>query len=235
MLLGLIAGLLTTLSPCVLPILPFILLGALDQHRWAPIALAAGLAATFTALGLVISGAGFASGISNDSIRAAAAVLMLVFGVVLLSTALQRRFAGASAALTGRLNGFLAHFEAHGLAGQFALGAMLGAVWTPCSGPTLGAAIGLAASRQTLAQAASVMLAFSIGACVPLLVIAYGSRQTLKSRRQALASLSRFAKPALGLVLVALAAAILSGADKTVETVLVASMSDWLITLTTRF
>jgi cytochrome c-type biogenesis protein len=233
--LGLVAGTLTTLSPCVLPILPIVLIGALGQRRWGPLALIGGLVLSFTALGLLVSGAARAFDIPSDSIRTASAALLLLFGLVLLSTALQRRFAALSAPLSNALNNVAGRFAPQGVQGQFLLGALLGAIWTPCSGPTLGAAIALAASGETVLKAGAVMLAFGIGAATPLLLLAYGSRETMKARRALLASFGRIANPVLGALLVAVAVLILLGLDRSLEAILVGATPDWLLELTTRF
>ena len=71
---GLVAGSLSILSPCVLPLLPVLLGGALRQHRLAPVGLAAGLAASFTAVGLFLARAGFVLGIDGQTVRTGAAV-----------------------------------------------------------------------------------------------------------------------------------------------------------------
>ncbi|MSQ71975.1 MAG: cytochrome c biogenesis protein CcdA [Betaproteobacteria bacterium] len=234
-LLSLLAGSLTTLSPCVLPILPIVLLGALDQHRHGPLALAGGMVFSFVTFGLLIYGAGLALGISTDTIRHLSAALLVMFGVVLLSGVLQRRLAAAASGMTGSMGGALQRFTPEGLTGQFALGALLGAMWSPCSGPTLGAAVTLAADSQTLGNAALIMLFLGLGACLPLLVLAYGSRQTLKNRRVQLTQLAHVAKPVLGLVLVIAGIFVLSGFDRTVEAAMTEAAPDWLIRLTTRF
>ena len=234
-LLGMLAGALTTLSPCVLPVLPLVLFAALDQHRFGPLALAGGMVATFTAVGLVVSGAGSVVDISGDVVRYVAATVMGSLGVIMLSTALQQRLAFAGAPVADFLNRSLQRFTPAGLGGQFALGALLGAIWSPCSGPTLGAALTLAASSGALAKAGVIMLFFGIGASLPLLAIAYGSRQTLKTRRQALQNAGRIAKPLFGIVLLAVALLVLSGLDKAVEAVFVQTMPDWLVSLTTRY
>ncbi len=235
LLLASLAGALTTLSPCVLPILPFVVFGALGQHRLGPVALSAGLAVAFTGLGMLVSGAGFAFELSGDAVRTVAAVFMLAFGVMLLSAGLQRRFAVLAGAATSRLQAALGRFTGNGLGGQFALGALLGAAWTPCSGPTLGTAVTLAASSDTLAKAAFVMLFFSAGASLPLLGIAYGSRMAAQSSRRPLAAFANAAKPILGVLMAVLGALILFGFDKVIETFLTELMPDWLVSLTTRY
>ncbi len=211
------------------------LVGAIGQHRYGPLALVAGLVLAFTTFGLVISGAAWALSIPDGAIRTGSAILLALFGLVLLSTLLQERFATLTAPLSSFLNGISSRFSPQGLQGQFFLGALLGAVWTPCSGPTLGATIALAASTDTLPKAASIMAMFSIGASIPLLLVAYGSRQTLKARRAALETVGRIANPVLGAVLVSLGVLILLGYDRAIEATLVKAMPDWLLEFTTRF
>jgi cytochrome c biogenesis protein CcdA len=235
LLLGGAAGALTTLNPCVLPVLPFVVLAALDRHRFGPLALAAGMSATFAGVGLVVFGAGWASGVPGDAIRTVAAAIMALFGVLLLSAALGQRFAAAGAPISALFDRALERFAPQGLAGQFGLGALLGAVWSPCSGPTLGAAVTLAAGTATAARAGAIMLAFGAGASVPLLALAYGSREALKTRRELFARIARAARPALGTVLLAAGLLVLTGLDRSLEGAFVAHMPDWLVSLTTRY
>ena len=82
--LGYAAGALSTLSPCVLPILPIVLFGALERHLWGPVALAAGLAASFAGVGIALASVGFSVGIDPETLRLAVAALMGAAGVVLL-------------------------------------------------------------------------------------------------------------------------------------------------------
>lgn len=235
LLVAMLAGVLTTLSPCVLPVLPVVLLAALQQHRYGPLALAGGMSLAFTALGIGIATIGFSLDIGSGAVRLAAALVMIAFGAVLLSSRLQAAFARAGSPLSDRLNAMTARFAPDGLGGQFLLGLLLGAVWTPCSGPTLGAAIGLASASETAARAAGVMLLFSLGATLPLMALAYGSRQALASRKAALARAGRHGKPILGGVLVLVGALVAFGVDKLIEARLTALMPDWLVDLTTRF
>lgn len=232
---GFLAGSLTTLSPCVLPLLPVLLGGAVQQHRLAPLALATGLAVSFTTVGLFVASLGFALDIDVGVIRITAAVIMAAFGIVMLSPVLQTAFVRVAAPVTGGANGALARLSGDGLSGQFALGLLLGAAWSPCAGPTLGAAIGLAAQSGTVTQAAATMLLFSLGAVVPMLALAYGSRQVVAARRERLANMAKWGKPVMGGSLVVLGLLIVSGLDKSIETQLTAAMPLWLVDLTTKF
>jgi len=235
LLVAILAGVLTTLSPCVLPLLPVVLFAALQQHRFGPLALAGGMSLAFTALGIGIATIGFSLDIGSQAVRLTAAIMMIVFGAILLSAPLQAAFARAGSPLSDRLNALTGRFVPSGLGGQFLLGMLLGAVWTPCSGPTLGAAIGLATASETAARAAGIMALFSLGATMPLMALAYGSRQALASRKAGLARAGRFGKPLLGSMLVLVGAMVAFGVDKLIEAQLTALMPDWLVDLTTRF
>ena len=92
-LLALLAGVLTTLNPCVLPMLPLILTGALAQGRWGPIALACGLILSFTLIGVGLTALGFSAGLSGDLIRYIAAALLLTTGLILTNSLAQAAFA----------------------------------------------------------------------------------------------------------------------------------------------
>jgi cytochrome c biogenesis protein CcdA len=232
---GFVAGSLSTLSPCVLPLLPVLLGGALQQHRLAPLALAGGLAVSFTAIGLFLATLGFAVGIDGGVIRIVAAVLMAGFGLLMLSQRLYIAFVQAASSMTGDGNSLLARLSGDGLGGQFLLGLLLGAVWSPCAGPTLGAAIGLAAQSGSTVQAAVIMTIFSLGATAPMLVLAYGSRSAMAGRRENLTRITKLAKPVMGGLLLGMGLLIASGFDKVVETGLTAAMPSWLVDLTTRF
>jgi cytochrome c-type biogenesis protein len=159
---------------------------------------------------------------------------MLIIGIVLLVPALQSRFALAVAPVAIGGQALIDRLRPSGMGGQFALGVLLGAIWSPCSGPTLGAAIGLAAQSETAGRAAIVMAAFSLGAVTPILVLAYGSRQVVVARRDLLARTSRVAKPLIGAILVSVGVLVLTGFDKVIEASLTRAMPDWLVTVTTR-
>ena len=119
-----------------------------------------------------------------------------------------------------------------GWQGQLVVGALLGAVWSPCAGPTLAAAIGLAAQRTSLVSATTVLAAFSLGAALPLVLIAYGSREVFGRRA---ADIARIARPLTATMLIVVGVLTLSGGDRVIETKLVDLMPGWLITLTSRF
>jgi len=230
--LGFAAGALSAFSPCVLPLLPLVLAGAIERHRLGPLVLAAGLAASATVVGFAVALLGFA--LDRDLVRVLAGGLLVLVGLVLLIARLDVAVARAAAPIAAGAAALLARLGPGGLAGQFVVGALLGALWTPCGGPTLGAAIGLAAQRRSLGAAAAVMAAYSLGAVVPVLLLAYGSRR-LAARPDRLALVARLGKPAVGVALVLLGMLSVTGGDKVLETRVLDAMPAWLVDLTTRF
>ncbi len=232
---GFVAGMLSTLSPCVLPLLPLVLGPALAVHRLGVAALAGGLVTSFVGVGLFVATIGFSAGLDGDVFRSISAVLLGIMGAVLLSGALQQRFAVATSGVSNTGNRLIQRLMPTGLGGQFVLGLLLGAVWSPCVGPTLGAASVLAAQGRDLASVASVMVAFGLGTAVPLLVVGSLSREALMRWRGRMMSAGKTGKLILGGGALAVAALILTGADHALESVLVAASPAWLTDLTTRF
>ncbi len=232
---GFLAGALSTLSPCVLPLLPLVVGGAAAAHRAGPFALAAGLAVSFTAVGLFVATVGFSIGIDDSVFRMASAVMLAVMGAVLLSSALQGRFALASGGIADRGQQWLQRVSPQGLWGQFVIGLVLGAVWTPCVGPTLGAASLLAAQGSELGSVATTMLSFGLGTAAPLLIVASLSRSALLRWRGRMMDAGHWGKLGLGAAALLVAGLILTGADHRLETALVTASPAWLTDLTTRF
>ncbi len=232
---GFLAGVLSILSPCVLPLLPLVLGPAAAAHRLGPSALAAGLVASFVGIGLFVATIGFSIGLDGDVFRDISAVLLALLGLVLLSDVLQQRFSLATGGVSNAGHRLIARITPEGLGGQFLLGVLLGAVWSPCVGPTLGAASVLAAQGRSLAGVATVMMAFGVGTAVPLLAAGMLSREALGRWRGRLMGAGKTGKLLLGGAALAVAALILSGADRAVETALVAASPAWLTDLTTRF
>jgi len=229
--LGFAAGALGTLSPCVLPLLPLVVAGAVERHRLGPVVLAAGLAVSATAVGFAVALLGFT--LDRDLVRVVAGALLILVGGVLLVARLDVALSRATTPIAGRAAQLLARLGPRGLAGQLVVGALLGTLWTPCGGPTLGGAIGLAAQRRSLGAAAAVMAAYSLGAVVPVLLLAYGSRRLL-ARPDRLARVTRIGKPAVGALLVLVGVLSVTGGDKIVESRLLDVMPAWLVDLTTR-
>lgn len=233
--LGYLAGLLSTLSPCVLPLIPILIAAAAATHVLGPYALAVGLMLSFSLIGIFLATLGASLGLEQESFRMAAAIILVGFGVVLLSTRLQERFTAATSGLTSAGNSLLARLRLDGLGGQFVIGLVLGILWSPCVGPTLGAATTLASQGRNLAQIALLMMVFALGAGTPLVVLGSASRAAVLRMRGHMLAAGKYGKFVLGALLLLVGAAILTGLDKSFEAWAVNASPAWLTTLTTRF
>ena len=232
---GFLAGLLSTLSPCVLPIIPILLGSATNAHPRAPLALAGGLAISYALIGTGLAWAGSALNLDTSLFRNVGAIMLGLLGLVLISGSLQQRFASATSSIGDAGNNLISGLRLDGLWGQFTIGVVLGVVWSPCVGPTLGAAVLLASQGSHLPQVALLMGIFGIGAALPVVALAYVSRSAMLKMRGKLMQAGKTGKMILGAIMIALAAMILSGADKPVESWLVDQSPAWLTKLTTQF
>lgn len=227
------AGALTILSPCVLPLVPIVLGSAAQAHRYGPLALAGGLVASFTGVGFAVATLG--TGLDGDLVRQAGAVLLLAAGLVLLIPAIQARIERALSPIAdwaSRQQGGLVRF---GLAGQAGIGVLLGLVWSPCVGPTLGAATVLAAQGRDLGAVAVTMAAFGLGIATVLLILATATQSLLKRWRGRLMSAGGNGKRILGGLLAVVAVLILTGGDHIAEGLILSVSPQWLINATTAF
>lgn len=164
--LALIAGLFSILSPCVLPLVPIVLGVVVSEHRYGPAALAGGLALSFTAIGMFVATVGYAVGLDGEVFRNVAAVLLVGVGAVLVVPEWQAQVALAAGPI-GNWTQKFGNVKSEGQWGQFGVGVLLGAVWSPC-----------------------VMFAFGIGSALPLLT----ARHSVARNLDALASPHAFVR-----------------------------------------
>ncbi len=230
-----VAGLLSIVSPCVLPLLPVVVGAAATRHTLGPVALAAGVALSFLMLGMLIATVGFALGLDAGVLRSGAAILLVVLGFILLVPRLQALLSLAAAPIAAFAQTRSGGFAHGGLMGQFGIGLLLGAVWTPCVGPTLGAATLLASQGRDLAAVALTMLLFAVGTALPLLGLGLLSRELLLRWRGRLLVAGQAGKVGLGLALVAVGVAIVLGYDRSLEAALLDIAPDWLTGLSAAF
>ena len=211
-----LAGVVTVLSPCILPVLPIILASAFGG-RWRPLGVVLGLVVSFSFFTLTLTAIVSAFGISADALRLGGAVIIGLFGLVLIVPALNQRFEYLTNRLAS-LGGFAP--SGGGFAGGLLVGASLGLVWAPCAGPILASITTLVATNRISPEAVVVTLAYSLGAGTPMLLIAYGGRRIVGR----VSGLSRHAvtlQRAFGVVMVAFALTFFVGLDRTVQAALV--------------
>jgi cytochrome c biogenesis protein CcdA len=218
------AGSLTTLSPCVFPLLPLVVGGALQGHRAAPVAMGVGMAASFALIGVLVGTLGDALGLSGDAVRSAGGVMLFAFGLVMLVPVLDARFSRWMSPLASSAQAAGSRLDSGSLVGALALGGLLGLVWSPCSGPLLGSALALVATEGGAGRGALILGLFGVGAAVPLVAAAYASRAGFGRARGWVLGRAALVKRVFGVGLLALGLAILTGFDRQIET----RFNDWL-------
>jgi len=228
LILGYAAGLLTLINPCVLPVLPIVLATALQASRLGPVMLAAGMSLSFVILGVSVAVAGRSLGIDEDTIVNAGAILMVGFGLVLLVPRLSARFATATGGLSTRADSGLDNVDRSGLKGQFLAGLLLGAVWSPCVGPTLGGAIALASQGESLLRATAIMVAFAMGVSTIILVLGYGARAAIMRRQAAMRVIAEKSRPIMGAVFIAVGLMIYFRFHHVIESWMLDNLPYWL-------
>jgi cytochrome c biogenesis protein CcdA len=229
LLLGYGAGLLTLINPCVLPVLPIVLATALQADKRGPLALAAGMSLAFVVLGLGVATLGYALGIREETVSRAAAIMMIAFGIVLLVPKLGSLFSSATSGMSRKADHKMDGLESNGLRGQFVGGMLLGAVWSPCVGPTLGGAIGLASQGESLWLAGGIMFAFAMGISTIIVVLGYGARSVIMKRQALMRRIADKSRPVMGAVFVGVGMMILFNFTQVIEGWLVENLPAWLI------
>ncbi|MEH6835962.1 MULTISPECIES: cytochrome c biogenesis CcdA family protein [Falsihalocynthiibacter] len=226
---GYLAGLLTLINPCVLPVLPIVLATALQASPRGPLALAAGMSLTFVILGVALSTIGLAVGILPEDVARIGAVLMVVFGIVLLVPKLGDKFSRATSGLSQKADQNIDGLNRESLWGQFWGGALLGAVWSPCVGPTLGGAIALATQGESLVWATLIMVSFALGVSTVILLLAYGARATLLKRQALMRRIAAKSRVIMGITFILVGTAIYFQLHIILERWALQNLPAWLV------
>jgi cytochrome c biogenesis protein CcdA len=226
---GYLAGLLTLINPCVLPVLPIVLATALNASPRGPIALAAGMSLAFVFLGIAVSTVGLALGILPEDVARIGAVFMVIFGLVLLIPKLSDGFSAITSRFSSRADARVDDLDRGGVAGQFWGGVLLGAVWSPCVGPTLGGAIALASQGQSLLWAGAIMASFALGVSTVILLLAYGARATLMRRQALMRRIAQKSKPIMGALFLLVGLALLFEVHIIIERWALQNLPTWLV------
>lgn len=230
-----LAGLLTALSPCVLPVVPLIVGSSLQRSRLGPALIALGLVLSFTGVGAILMATGASAAVSDSLLRPLASTLLIVAGIVLISKKLQSLLATLLTPLAARADRGLQATDGIGLPGQFLAGAMLGILWSPCIGPTMGATLALGAKGGLNSQVVLSMLLFGMGAATPIIAVAYGAQSLLASRRAQLLRTAEYGKAVFGVCIVLIGVITMFGADKTIEAWVLDWIPEWMAGLSTRY
>jgi cytochrome c biogenesis protein CcdA len=216
-----LAGIVTIAGPCILPLLPIILGTSTKRgHASRPIFIILGFILSFTVFVILFATVGRALNIDTGLFRSIAAVLIGLFGIMMLFPDLQTK-------IFAKLEPILAKTSPKrdpnqsGLWSGFLLGTSLGLVWSPCAGPILGSILTLVAANQSLVQSGALLFAYSLGAGIPMLAIAYGG-QAATTKVRAIAKHAPTIQRVFGVIIILVAIAIYTGLE--------ANFQAWLIT-----
>ena len=228
--LALAAGVFGVLSPCVWPLVPVVMSSAATSGRSGPLYLALGLSLSFAVAGTLLTLLLVNAELDPELFRTVAALLLVAVGLTLVVRRIGDWMTLRLSAVASRMNIGSGGRAASG-PGQFGVGALLGVVWLPCVGPTLGAAIALASLGQSMGIAFVVMLAYGVGTAAVLLLAGIVSERALARWRPKLLTSGGRGRKLLGWSLLVLGVLVLSGIDKYLEALAVDLVPGWVFTL----
>lgn len=215
-LLALLAGILTIGAPCILPMLPIILgssIGSTSKER--PLFITLGFVLTFAGVALLFSFFTRVCGVQQGVLRTIAITLLFLFGISMIFPVLFERIMTHLSSVITRAS-TAGQKAGTGNWGGFVLGATLGIVWTPCAGPVLGTILTLIASSKDLVRASILLIAYAIGAGIPMLIIAYGGSYITRKVR-VLANYTRIIQQVFGVIIVLLAVLMIFNYDVLIQ------------------
>ena len=208
-----LAGVVTVLSPCILPVLPVVLSGGISGGKSRPWGVITGFIVSFTVFTLTLSTLVQALGLDPDVLRWVSAGLIAVFGVVLIVPAFKDAFLAWTTRLVTRGSTVKPGKPKGGYWSGLVLGLGLGVVWTPCVGPIMASVITLALSSSVDASSLFITLAYTVGTAIPLLLVMNGGRALLQ-RVPWLTKHSSGIQRGFGVLMLATAIALFTGADR---------------------
>ncbi len=171
------AGIVSILSPCILPLIPAVMTYSTGKGRFRPLAIVLGLSLSFTSMGIAASILGMVFIGYAYYLRIAAALIIIFLGLYMLSESLERKLLTLKSRVLPSLN---FPISSSGVVGGFILGLSLGIVWTPCVGPILGTILVLVAIKASPFYGAMMLFIYSLGLGVPMLVIGYVTKSSMQ-------------------------------------------------------
>ncbi len=213
-----LAGVVTILSPCILPILPIILSSSVDSSgKRRPFGVVTGFVVSFTFFTLFLSTIVKFSGIPAESLRYLSIVLLILFGLSLFVPGLQLFVE----TILSKLTSHVPHGKKRdGFAGGILVGLSLGLLWTPCVGPILASVISLALSGSVNSQAVLITVAYSLGTAIPMFIIMQSGATALKNVPWLLKNTANIQK-IFGFVMVITATGIFFNIDRQFQTFII--------------
>ncbi len=185
------AGVLSVLSPCVLPLLPAVMAYSAETGKLRPLAIVSGLCISFTAMGIISSAFGSVVYAYLKYMETIADVVIIALGLVMLF----------DLPLFNRFSALAPQTRQTGLFGGMLLGLSLGIIWIPCIGPILGGILTMVALDGDILHGGALLFIYSLGLGIPMLGIAYMTSASV-GRVRAISRHSIIIKRIAGLALV---------------------------------
>lgn len=231
-----LAGMLTALSPCVLPLLPIVVGGAMEKHPASPLMMGLGMTAAFASGGWLMNMVGPLLGIDPEWVHQAAAFSLILFGLALWFEPLTRLVYRMVQPLT-----ITADLMAEKIGqnrspiASFFFGGLLGLAWSPCAGPMLVSTLALVATGKEPGLGALLLGMFGLGAATPLVLAAYASRMGFNRLQHWALGHSEGLRHAFGIVAIASGVFIATGLDRLLATQALGLLPDSWLELITRY
>lgn len=231
-----VAGVLTALSPCVLPLLPIVVGGAMQQHRAAPLLMGLGMTTAFAMGGWLLGAIGPVLGIDPEWLHQAAAISLILFGLALWFEPLTRMVSRMvqPLAITADLMAEEIGQKRSPLMAFF-FGGLLGLAWSPCAGPMLVSSIALVATGRDASLGALLLGLFGLGAATPMVLAAYASRAGFKRLRNWAMGNNRRLRYDFGGLAIISGIILATGLDKMIATQAMLIIPDGWLELITRY
>jgi cytochrome c biogenesis protein CcdA/thiol-disulfide isomerase/thioredoxin len=226
-----LGGVLTIVSPCILPVLPFVFARADRPFLRSGLPMLIGMAATFAGVATLAAVAGGWAVEANQYGRDAALLLLGLFGVALLFPGLADRLAGPIVAVGARLSAKAEPGAASGggtaVLSSLMLGVATGFLWAPCAGPVLGLILTGAALQGASVQTSLLLLTFAAGAATSLALALLAGGKVFAAMRRSLGA-GEWIRRGLGGAVLAAVVAIALGLDTGALTRISAASTAWL-------
>lgn len=223
-----LAGIVTVLSPCILPLLPIILSSSDSTGKQKPFGVVVGFVASFTFFTLFLSTIVRLSGISADSLRYFSIAVLALFGASLLFPQIQTQI---EVFFSRFANLMPSSQNKKGFWGGLVIGLSLGLLWTPCVGPILASVISLAITGTVTAQAFLITLAYALGTAIPMFGIMLAGSTALQKVPWLLRNTGKIQK-AFGILMILTAIGIFFNVDRRFQTFVLTTFPNYGIGLT---
>ena len=223
------AGVLTIFSPCILPMVPFVVRSSMQKSKWGPVFLAFGVSISFSLSTYVIATSGQLIGLTPDSLKILSGLFLLFASLLFLFPKIQDKLSLWLSPLNNKIQGVSSNkISNNKYFVEFLNGLFLGPIWAPCSGPTLAVIIGIIINTPEVKSSILLLAIFSIGSIIPILIFSYGAKGIVEKIQKKSLENSHHVKRILGGFCAIMSIFILTGFDKKLETFLLSILPEFI-------